>query len=228
MSGKFNELDWEIYEDLVCDALRHEHPDLEIERNIHIVGHLSNQRRQIDIALKGSLAGHDVFAVVDCKHYSRKLDVNDVGSFITLLDDVSADIGILVTEVGDSKAAKTLAKKSSVKLDIRTLEELKIYRITFDWCEECSPGEDHLPGLIEWSGYDGLDGDLDEVESSGYCYWCYTLHLRCKCDAITGIPEVFYNESVECLGECGTIYLVTPEHAGSGIRKYVLSVQHPL
>lgn len=93
MFGNFNEPDWKIYEDLVCNALRRENPDLEIEQNIHVLGHVSNEKRQIDIALKGKIAGHDVFVVVDCKHYSRKLDVNDMGSFILLLEDVCADFG---------------------------------------------------------------------------------------------------------------------------------------
>lgn len=228
MSGNFNEPDWKIYEYLVCDALRHENPDLEIEQNIYVLGHLTNKKRQIDIALKGKLAGYDVFVVVDCKHYSRKLDVNDMESFIMLLEDVCANFGILVTQKGFSKTAKTLAKKSRIKLEIRTLEELESFKIVFDWCEECSPGGDHMPGFIQWSGYEGLDGDLDEVEADGYCDWCYTLHLRCKCGAVTGIPDVLYDESVECLGGCGTTYLVTPEHVGSGMMEYVLSVKYTL
>jgi len=79
---------WKEYEDLVCDALRQENPELIIERNIHIAGHLSNQRRQIDIALRGQMAGHDVLAVVDCKRYSRKIDVNDDRLCLTLGDGV--------------------------------------------------------------------------------------------------------------------------------------------
>ena len=100
--------DWKEYEELVCDALRQENPELTIERNIHIVGNLSSQRRQIDIALKGKMAGHEILAIVDCKCYSRKIDVNDVGTFVTLLNDVGADIGILVTRLGYSQAAKTI------------------------------------------------------------------------------------------------------------------------
>jgi len=200
---------WKEYEDLVCDALRQENPELIIERNIHIAGHLSNQRRQIDIALRGQMAGHDVLAVVDCKRYSRKIDVNDVGSFVTLLNDVGADIGILVTQMGYTKAAETLAIKSRVKLDIKTVEELREYRITFDCCEECDPGEDHFPGVIDWSHPESIDGNSDKIAAVGWCDWCNTIHIRClECGTITGIPDVLFGEPVECLGGCGTFFTV--------------------
>jgi len=209
MAIDFSQPNWKQYEDLVCDMLREENPDFSVERNIYIVGHLSNQRRQIDIAMRGKLANYDVLVVVDCKCYSKKMDVNTVGSFVTLLNDVGADIGILVTQNGCSKAAETLAKKSRVKLDIKTAEELREYRITLDYCEECDPGEDHFPGVIDWHGQWGIDGDADKVAAVGWCDWCNTIHLRClKCGTATGIPDVLYGEPVECLGGCGTTFVV--------------------
>jgi hypothetical protein len=225
MMGIFYEPDWKIYEHLVYDALIQEYPDLAIEKNIHIVGHETKKRRQIDIAIKGKLAGHDVFAVIDCKHYSRNLDANDVGKFSALLKDVGADFGIIITQEGFSEAAENLAKMNRIKLEVRALEELEYYIFPIDWCEECSPGEDHSPGFIVWSGFEELHGDLDKVKEIGYCDWCHSLHLRCKCNAVIGIPEVFYNESVECLGECGTKYFVIPEYAGSGVMEYILTVK---
>jgi len=220
-------VDWKEYENLVCEALTQENQNLIIEQNIKIIGHLSNQRRQVDIALRGQLAGHDILAVVDCKKYSRKINVRDVGSFITFLNDVCADIGILVTQYGYTKAAETLAKKSRVKLDIRTVEELKEYSIILDYCDECGPDEDHLPGIISWGKYRGLEGDIDKVKDVGYCDWCDTLHFRClQCNAVTGIPEAQFGESIECLGGCGTIFIVRSYHAGHGMFEINLTVQN--
>jgi restriction endonuclease len=210
--------DWKEYEHLVCDALRQENPELVIERNIRIVGHLSNQRRQIDIALRGKMAGHDVLAVVDCKHYSRNIDVNDVGSFVSLLNDVGADIGILVTQLGYTKAAETMAKTSRVKLDITKLEDLREHRITIDFCNECDPGEDHVGGVINWSHPESIDGDWKKIAAVGWCDWCNTIHIKClKCGVITGVPDVLYNEPIECLGECGTSFIVNYGDPG-GVR----------
>lgn len=55
----------------------------------------------------------------------------------------------------------------------------------------------HLhPKSNQGSGFGELHGDVDKVNETGHCDWCNTIHLRCKCDAVTGIPDVFYNESV--------------------------------
>jgi hypothetical protein len=218
--------DWKEYEKLVCEAIKRENPDLVIERDIKLHGHISETKRQIDIAARGKIAGHDVFVVIDCKKYSSKLDVNDVGSFITFLNDVGADIGILVTERGFSESAKTLAKKSRVKLEIKTLEELSKYKVAFDYCEECDPGEDHFPGVIHWTGFEGLSGDEDKINEAGHCDWCGSLHLRCQeCNSITGIPEALYQEDIECLGGCGTIFRMDLDYAGHGMNDFILTVK---
>ncbi|MDP1714974.1 MAG: restriction endonuclease [Anaerolineales bacterium] len=219
--------DWKEYENLVCEAMKQENPDLKIERDIKLHGHISETKRQIDIAAKGRIAGHNVFVVIDCKKYSSKLDVNDVGSFITFLNDVGADIGILVTQKGFSESAKNLAKKSRVKLEIKTLEELREYKITFDYCEECDRGEDHFPGVIRWTGFEGLAGDINKVKEAGHCDWCGSLHIRCQdCNTITGIPETLYQKSVECLGRCGIIFRVNLEYVGHGMNDFVLIVKN--
>jgi len=219
---------WEEYENLVCDAFRHENPDITIERNVRVRGHLSDQLRQIDIALKGKFAGHDVFVVVDCKMYSRRLDVNNVGTFATMLDDVNADIGILVTQMGYTEAAINLARRSRIKLDIKTVEELLTYKIILDdYCEECDPGDEHPPAILEWFGNGDITGDVDKVSAIGYCNWCRSLHLRCsKCKQVTGIPEALYGSPVECMGGCGTSFTVHEVYTGQdGIFDYILSVQ---
>ncbi len=219
--------DWKEYEDLVCEAMKRENPDLTFERDIDSYGYATETKRQIDIAARGKIAGHDVFVVIDCKKYSRKLDINDVGTFITVLNDVGADIGILVTQKGFAKNAATLAKKSRVKLEIKTLEELRQYKITFDFCEECDPGDDHFPGVVQWHGFEGLTGDVEKIAAAGSCDWCGGLHIRCHtCEAITGIQEALYEEPIECLGGCGTTFIVKTENAKDGMYDYVLTVRN--
>lgn len=227
MSAKPN---WKEYEDLVCEAMRREHLDLIIERDIHKYGYSTKAQRQIDIAATGKIAGYDILVVIDCKYYSKKLDVNDVGAFKTLLEDVRANLGILVTEKGFSSAAQNLAETCHMKLEIKTLDELREYEITFDYfdyCEECDSGEDHFPGVIQWTGFEGLTGDINKINEAGHCDWCQSLHLRCQdCNTIIGIPETLYGESVECLGRCGTIFKINLEYAGHGMNDFVLIVKN--
>jgi len=218
--------DWKHYEDLVCEAMERENPELTFERDLKIYGNTTETNRQIDIAARGKLVGHDIFVVLDCKKYSSKLDVNEVGSFITFLNDIGADIGILVTVIGFSKSAEILAKKSRVKLEIKTLEELQNYKISLDFCEECDSGDDHFPGVIEWQDSETLYGDYKKIASAGYCSRCKTLHIRClNCNAITGIPDVMYENAVECHGGCGTFFTITTKHIGHGMLNLILKVE---
>jgi len=226
MTKIYSRLGWKEYEDLVCEAMERHHPDLTFERNIKLYGNNSEIERQIDIAAKGKLAGHDIFVVIDCKKYSTKLDINDVGSFISFLNDVGADIGILVTQKGYSKSAQILAKKSRVKLEIKTLEELEKYKITLDFCKECDSGDDHFSGVVEWQHPESFPGDYKKIASAGYCNKCRTLHIRClNCNTITGIPDVMYENAVECLGGCGTFFTITTKHIGHGMLDLILKVE---
>jgi hypothetical protein len=208
--------EWKEYENLVFETLAQENPDLVLERDVRIRGHLSGQKRQIDILARGNLAGHGVLVVFDCKHHSNPVDVNVVGQFSSLLDDVSADIGVLVTENGYTEAAEKLAGRSRVKLEIRTLDELRSYQITLDLCEECDPGEEHFPGVIEWAHPNSIDLSEQDLAAVGWCDWCNTIHMKCSiCGSITGIPDVLYRDWVECLGGCETKFRVRYGEPGS-------------
>lgn len=216
--------EWKEYEDLVFETLVSENPDLEFQKDVGIVGHISSRSRQIDILAKGVVAGHELLVVVDCKHRANSLDVNDVGQFVTLLNDVAADVGILVTETGFSSAAEILAKRSRIKLEIRGLEELRSHPITLDLCDECDPGEDHYSGVINWAHPETYDLSEQEVELVGRCDWCNTIQMKCAvCGSTTGIPDVLYGDLAECLGGCGTTFLVTHGEPG-GIESVVVAL----
>ena len=197
--------EWKEYEDLVFETLAKANPDLEFERDVRIAGHRSSQNRQIDILARGTVAGHGVLVLIDCKHHSDPLDVNDIGQFAAVLDDVSADIGILVTENGYTLAAENLARRSHVKLEIRALSELQSYQIRLDLCDECDPGEDHFPGVIDWRHPASVTLSDQELSGVGWCDWCNTIQMKCSlCGSITGIPDVLYSDWVDCRGDCGT------------------------
>jgi hypothetical protein len=215
-----NQPDWKQYEDFVYQTLMRKYPDHVFERDVQVVGRVTEKERQIDIAIRGDFLGHDLFVVVDCKYHSRNIDVKTVESFIGFLEDVGADFGILVTNRGYSEAAFKRAQMSHIKLDIVEFDRVAEYEIEFDFCQECDPGEDHPPGIIEWCDPVGVEGDVDKVLAIGRCDWCNTLHVQCqRCGTITGIPEMFYGDPVECLGGCGNFFLVEYVYAGEGLFK---------
>lgn len=210
--------EWKRYEDSVYDLFVEKYPDHTFQRDMHVVGRITGVRRQIDIGIQGNFLGQQLFVVVDCKCYTRKIHVKDVESFIGFLKDVGADFGVLTTNAGFTRAAKKQARASNVKLDIVTYRDLKKYQITFYRCEECDPGEDRPSGTVLWCQFNSVIGDVDEVEDIGRCDWCNTIHIQClTCGEVTGIPDVFYGESVKCTGGCGAAFVVERDLASKGL-----------
>ncbi|WP_328296199.1 restriction endonuclease [Kineococcus sp. NBC_00420] len=128
------------YENGVADVLAYLGGDsVIVARNRHLPGRLSGRSRQIDVLVTGSLFGSGAATmVVDCKRYSKKLDVNAVGTFVSLVEDVGADIGLLVTTVGVTSAAREYAANvRGIRLDILSLQELAAWAprgtINFDY-----------------------------------------------------------------------------------------------
>jgi hypothetical protein len=68
----------------------------------------------------------DATLAVDCKLWKKKLDVADVGSFLAYLEDVGADLGMLITTEGYTEGGKQLAQDArGVHAEVLTLRELE-------------------------------------------------------------------------------------------------------
>ena len=92
-------------------------------------GRFSGISRQIDVLAENVLMGFTTTAIVDCKCYSRNVDVKDVETVIGMAADVGADIGLIVTTKGFSPAAQARAENEpNVKthLSIVTVDELEL------------------------------------------------------------------------------------------------------
>lgn len=118
--------DWKLYEETILQHFQEVYPDCAVLGNQKIVGVNSKQSRQIDILISGELAGFPIKVVVDCKHFSKKIDVKIVESFIGMLADVKASKGVIITNIGYTKAAVERAKFDSrdIQLDILDFEDL--------------------------------------------------------------------------------------------------------
>jgi hypothetical protein len=97
-----------------------------VERNVKLPGRRSGTARQIDILIRGRLfAATDAVAIVDCKRWTKPVDVADVGAFLDLVEDVGADVGLLVSTQGGSTAAHRRATEArGVRLQVMSLGEL--------------------------------------------------------------------------------------------------------
>src|SRR5690606_17309948 len=151
--------DWEKYEGEIFDKLQMEFPDGEILKNQKIRGIFSKRSRQIDILVKGKLIGKEIFGVIDCKKFSKKIDVKTVESFIGFLEDVGANLGIMVTNSGYTKSAKSRITNYTirdVRLDIVEFDKFEEYDFHWDECSLCRNDDGMARGEIHWNDPGGI------------------------------------------------------------------------
>lgn len=121
-------MDWKEYEKEVFRELQERYPGAAIQWNVRIPGRISGTLRQIDILIDTQVLDAPIRIVVDAKKHSGPVDVNDVESFISMMLDVGAHRGILVSNLGYTKSALARAHNEmnqDVELDILSLEDLK-------------------------------------------------------------------------------------------------------
>jgi hypothetical protein len=123
-------MDWKKYEKEIFEALKKNYPNSKITYNQKIVGRYSKVERQIDVLIEGYIAGKKISIVIDGKYYSKKVDVKHVESFSSMIEDIGAMHGILITSKGYSKAAINRAYDgpADIELDILSFEELKEFQ----------------------------------------------------------------------------------------------------
>ena len=121
-------IDYREYENGVTDVLRYvAGGDVEIERDVRMRGRRSGTRRQIDVLVRGAMFGiADAMLAIDCKRWKTNLNVRHVETFVSMLDDIGADLGMLVTSAGYSANAKIRAcAERGVRTEVLTLTELE-------------------------------------------------------------------------------------------------------
>ncbi len=210
---------WLMYEKQIYDTLKKNHPGCYFKSNDSIIGKFSKRKRQIDILIKGKLADWDIFGVVDCKCFSKKINVKIVESFIGFMEDVGANLGIIITNIGYTKAARNRAIPKGIKLDIVKFQDLDEYEFDWDICQLCDPGEDRPPAVVNWGVPYGVEDDKAiSIVQSGRCDWCNSISIKCQaCGVITPVSESDYNKEIDCEGGCGLIFKVISEYVGSGL-----------
>src|SRR5947209_7357710 len=93
---------WRMYEEQIYRSLRaRAAPNASVsfdkDGTQRMAGRFSKINRQIDVIVRGTFAGLDGehIMIVDCKCINRKIDVSVVEAFAGLVDDVSAQLGLL-------------------------------------------------------------------------------------------------------------------------------------
>lgn len=114
-------MNWKEYEIYITKHFQRMFPDTSIQHNVLRDGLLSKTKRQIDILIEGKIAGFDLRIIVDCKFFNKKVDVKDVESFLSFLQDLKASKGILITNNGYTEAAYNRATNDTQDIELRII-----------------------------------------------------------------------------------------------------------
>jgi len=114
---------WKKFEILASEIQKELSPDAEVNHNIKIKGEDSKVDRQIDILVKKQVGQYPLLIVMQCKDERAPLDVNAVGEFASVISDVRANKGALVSSSGFTPAAINLAKQKGI--DVFRLVDLQ-------------------------------------------------------------------------------------------------------
>ena len=76
----------------------------------------SGVKRQIDISIRYNLGQFDLLAIIDCKDWSKPVDIGDVGTFIDLVEDAAANKGAIICNAGFTEGAKKRAYEKGIDL----------------------------------------------------------------------------------------------------------------
>jgi hypothetical protein len=107
---------WKDFEGVVAELTSQLDPSVSVEPNQRLIGRNSGIPRQIDVVLRGSIGPSQILVAVECKFQRRRVDVKQVGEFVTTLDDIGASRGVMVTNRGYSAGAVATAGRYGVDL----------------------------------------------------------------------------------------------------------------
>ncbi len=106
---------WKKFEKFVESIQRDLTPQAEVQHNVFIKGK-SGVNRQIDIAVKYNLGQFNLLVVIDTKDWKNPIDINDVGSFSDLVEDIGANKGAIVCNSGFTSGALNRAREKGIDL----------------------------------------------------------------------------------------------------------------
>lgn len=108
--------EWEQLEHLVVSIQKQLSPGAIVQHDVKLDGIDSETKRQIDVLVEQNVGQYKIRIVIDCKDYSKPVDIKGVEEFHGLIQDVRAHKGALVCPAGFTKAALKRAKKLQIDL----------------------------------------------------------------------------------------------------------------
>ena len=112
---------YEIFTQHVMSELTGE--GVEVFHQREFTGKKSNQKVIVDVSFNQTVAGGaNILVLVECKHYSNTVEIGDIREFQTVIDDVGARKGIMITTVGYQSGVYNIAQGYEISLALLTKE----------------------------------------------------------------------------------------------------------
>lgn len=183
----------------------------------------SGQKRKLELLVEypfeivfGEMFAAEVpiLIAVDCKDYTKRVNINHVGQFADQMDDIGSPVGTMVAPRGFTKGAEGRAKQKNIFLIHATWDLMLLAkglkRPEFNICSACVDSEGDHTGIVNWENPPKWAGiDFWPCLLRGSCHRCGTYHVFCPdCGAVTGFMEADEDECIECSGGCDRVYLL--------------------
>lgn len=146
-----------------------------VRRNVRLPSRSGARARQIDVLVEGDVFGlTNARIVVDCKRWKSAVDIAAAEAFIGLVEDVGAELGILVSAQGASEGAvKRMRDARGLRIKALSLHELGQWRpagTVYEVIAIPRSGVEKAAGGLREAGFrvyvNELDGDEAELTVS--------------------------------------------------------------
>jgi len=123
-------MDWKDYEGEIVAHLRECYPNAKITSDARILGRFSKVERQIDLLIEEQASDFSFRIVIDAKFRGRRIDLNDVESFLGFIGDVGAHTGMMIALEGYTPAALSRAYYDDldIVLDVLNFDDLMAFQ----------------------------------------------------------------------------------------------------
>lgn len=213
-------LQWQQFEREVARVLADMDANAQVEYDAHILGGLSGVERQIDALIRGTIVGHSVTLVAECKRYTKPVGIGLVDELVGKMLDVGADAGLMYAFAGYSSGAHSRAAGArNPKVELRRLPEEQgidyesfIHRVGISF-GDC-PNVNCILGDVDWTNWEDGDGSIVQA---GLCSACGTIAVRCgECGDVTALDS-----GQERCDSCEAVYEVLTDRDGifEGVRR---------
>lgn len=195
--------EWKQYEWLISKIFHDTCSSLTstVLNDARIIGEYSERSRQIDVLIEVD----NRKTIVECKHYSRPIDIKGLEAFLSMFSDVNANFGILISSSGFTKSASKRIREFEGKITLEHIDWKRAYksfseqsygRMT-DVCSHCIENYEsgkEVPGLLCWEHGYGIESQGKiSLYSIAKCLKCgnHTVY----CDSCGWITVAEYEES---------------------------------